>query len=100
MPGIANIYVDGSFIATTHIPSASPQEVFDCPLGCDIDSFIHFFYDSLDFSDWIRRFELRITLERRNQPSLDSILKARINRSRSGSAFSTLNLSPFKNSKS
>ncbi|PPQ89432.1 hypothetical protein CVT25_012811 [Psilocybe cyanescens] len=35
VPGNANIYVDGSFIATTHIPSASPQEIFDCPLGLD-----------------------------------------------------------------
>ncbi|PPQ86924.1 hypothetical protein CVT25_009810 [Psilocybe cyanescens] len=35
VPGVANIYVDGSFVATTHIPSATPHEVFDCPLGSD-----------------------------------------------------------------
>uniref|UniRef100_A0A8H7Y1K3 Mucoidy inhibitor A n=1 Tax=Psilocybe cubensis TaxID=181762 RepID=A0A8H7Y1K3_PSICU len=35
VPGNANIYVDGSFIATTRIPSASPQEEFECLLGLD-----------------------------------------------------------------
>uniref|UniRef100_A0A8H8CPA6 DUF4139 domain-containing protein n=1 Tax=Psilocybe cubensis TaxID=181762 RepID=A0A8H8CPA6_PSICU len=35
IPGLANIYVDGSFVATTYIPSISPQEVFECPLGLD-----------------------------------------------------------------
>ncbi|KAF8148202.1 hypothetical protein B0H34DRAFT_833314 [Crassisporium funariophilum] len=33
--GSANIYVDGSFIATTQLPSVSPSEMFDCPLGLD-----------------------------------------------------------------
>ncbi|KAH9484488.1 Protein F37C4.5 [Psilocybe cubensis] len=35
VPGSANVYVDGSFIATTAIPSVSPQDTFDCPLGLD-----------------------------------------------------------------
>ncbi|KAF8958010.1 hypothetical protein BDZ97DRAFT_1924037 [Flammula alnicola] len=35
IPGSASVYLDGSFVATTSIPSVSPQEVFDCPLGLD-----------------------------------------------------------------
>jgi len=33
VPGNANVFVDGSFVATVPVPSACPQEVFDCPLG-------------------------------------------------------------------
>ncbi|KIY62942.1 hypothetical protein CYLTODRAFT_382970 [Cylindrobasidium torrendii FP15055 ss-10] len=35
LPGEASIYVDGSFISSTHIQDVSPQEKFDCPLGID-----------------------------------------------------------------
>jgi hypothetical protein len=31
--GTASVYVDGSFISRTKVPSVSPQESFDCPLG-------------------------------------------------------------------
>ena len=30
----ASIYVDESFISRSDIPAVSPQESFDCPLGC------------------------------------------------------------------
>ncbi|KAH9479803.1 Protein F37C4.5 [Psilocybe cubensis] len=33
--GIASIYVNGSFISRSDIPTVSPQESFDCPLGID-----------------------------------------------------------------
>ncbi|KAF9465730.1 hypothetical protein BDZ94DRAFT_1344601 [Collybia nuda] len=35
LPGIASIYVDGSFISRTEIPLISPQDTFDQPLGLD-----------------------------------------------------------------
>jgi len=35
IPGAANVYVDGSFVATTSVPSVSPQETFNCVLGLD-----------------------------------------------------------------
>ncbi|KAJ7315021.1 hypothetical protein DFH08DRAFT_894479 [Mycena albidolilacea] len=35
LSGTANVYVDGSFIARSTVPSVSPQESFDCPLGLD-----------------------------------------------------------------
>ncbi|KDR73716.1 hypothetical protein GALMADRAFT_251524 [Galerina marginata CBS 339.88] len=35
IPGVANIYVDGSFMGTTNIPSTSPQGLVDCGLGLD-----------------------------------------------------------------
>ncbi|KAF8150427.1 hypothetical protein BJ912DRAFT_1016763 [Pholiota molesta] len=35
IPGPANVYVDKSFIATTTMPSVSPEETFDCSLGLD-----------------------------------------------------------------
>ncbi|KAH6907607.1 hypothetical protein BKA70DRAFT_1189593 [Coprinopsis sp. MPI-PUGE-AT-0042] len=35
LAGPASIYVDGSFIARTSLPSVSPDETFDCPLGLD-----------------------------------------------------------------
>ncbi|KAF9258853.1 hypothetical protein L218DRAFT_709110 [Marasmius fiardii PR-910] len=35
LPGQASVYVDGSFIAKSDIPSVSPFESFDCPLGLD-----------------------------------------------------------------
>ncbi|KJA24214.1 hypothetical protein HYPSUDRAFT_136419 [Hypholoma sublateritium FD-334 SS-4] len=35
IPGTANMYVDGSFVATTSIPAVNPQETFSCPLGLD-----------------------------------------------------------------
>ncbi|KAJ7913863.1 hypothetical protein B0H13DRAFT_2325856 [Mycena leptocephala] len=31
---IGNVYVDGSFMARSAVPAVSPQESFDCPLGC------------------------------------------------------------------
>ncbi|KAF4579550.1 hypothetical protein EYR36_001368 [Pleurotus pulmonarius] len=31
--GPANVYIDGSFVAMTHIPTISPQEIFECSLG-------------------------------------------------------------------
>ncbi|PFH53301.1 hypothetical protein AMATHDRAFT_1370 [Amanita thiersii Skay4041] len=33
--GTASIYVDGSFISKSSVPSVSPDESFDCPLGID-----------------------------------------------------------------
>ncbi|KAF4607937.1 hypothetical protein EYR40_000273 [Pleurotus pulmonarius] len=33
--GPANVYIDGSFIAKSRIPAASPQESFECSLGID-----------------------------------------------------------------
>ncbi|KAF9473010.1 hypothetical protein BDN70DRAFT_886320 [Pholiota conissans] len=35
IPGPANVYVDGSFVATSAVPGVSPEETFDCPLGLD-----------------------------------------------------------------
>ncbi|KAJ7183536.1 hypothetical protein C8R46DRAFT_1067220 [Mycena filopes] len=35
LSGTANVYVDGSFIARSAVPTVSPQESFDCPLGLD-----------------------------------------------------------------
>ncbi|KAJ7038001.1 hypothetical protein C8F04DRAFT_388256 [Mycena alexandri] len=35
LSGAANVYVDGSFIARSAVPTVSPQENFDCPLGLD-----------------------------------------------------------------
>ncbi|KAG6848056.1 hypothetical protein H0H93_003797, partial [Arthromyces matolae] len=35
LPGVANVYVDGSFISKSDVPLVSPQEDFDCPLGLD-----------------------------------------------------------------
>ncbi|KAF9263747.1 hypothetical protein L218DRAFT_901405 [Marasmius fiardii PR-910] len=35
LPGNANVYVDGSFISKSRIPSVSPLEHFDCALGVD-----------------------------------------------------------------
>ncbi|KAJ8519108.1 hypothetical protein ONZ45_g3933 [Pleurotus djamor] len=35
IPGLASIYVDGSFISKTRVPASNPQESFDCPLGPD-----------------------------------------------------------------
>ncbi|KAG7444922.1 uncharacterized protein BT62DRAFT_987547 [Guyanagaster necrorhizus] len=35
LAGSASIYVDGSFISRSLLPSVSPQESFDCPLGLD-----------------------------------------------------------------
>ncbi|KAH6907606.1 hypothetical protein BKA70DRAFT_360154 [Coprinopsis sp. MPI-PUGE-AT-0042] len=35
LSGPASVYVDGSFIARTSLPSVSPEETFDCPLGID-----------------------------------------------------------------
>ncbi|KAF5374163.1 hypothetical protein D9615_008847 [Tricholomella constricta] len=35
LPGVASVYVDGSFISKTSVPLVSPQESFDCPLGLD-----------------------------------------------------------------
>jgi hypothetical protein len=34
LAGEASVYVDGSFISRSDIPAVSPQESFDCPLGC------------------------------------------------------------------
>ncbi|KAF4603112.1 hypothetical protein EYR38_003517 [Pleurotus pulmonarius] len=31
--GPANVYIDGSFVAMRHIPTISPQEIFECSLG-------------------------------------------------------------------
>ncbi|KAF9492677.1 hypothetical protein BDN71DRAFT_1396345 [Pleurotus eryngii] len=33
--GPANVYIDGSFVAKSRIPTASPQESFECSLGID-----------------------------------------------------------------
>lgn len=33
LPGEASIYVDGSFISKSNIPSVAPQGSFDCSLG-------------------------------------------------------------------
>ncbi|KAF9532455.1 hypothetical protein CPB83DRAFT_890667 [Crepidotus variabilis] len=33
--GKANVFVDGSFVASSTIPPVNPQETFDCPLGSD-----------------------------------------------------------------
>ncbi|KAJ7205272.1 hypothetical protein GGX14DRAFT_522742 [Mycena pura] len=33
--GTASVYVDGSFISRSYVPSVSPKESFDCPLGVD-----------------------------------------------------------------
>ena len=33
LPGDASVYVDGSFISRTKVPSVSPEETFECPLG-------------------------------------------------------------------
>ncbi|KAF4603077.1 hypothetical protein EYR38_003482 [Pleurotus pulmonarius] len=35
LPGEASIYVDGSFISKSNIPSVAPQGSFDCSLGID-----------------------------------------------------------------
>ncbi|TDL26898.1 hypothetical protein BD410DRAFT_782988 [Rickenella mellea] len=35
LAGTASVYVDGSFISRSDVPSVSPQESFDCPLGVD-----------------------------------------------------------------
>ncbi|KAG6819621.1 hypothetical protein H0H93_010112 [Arthromyces matolae] len=35
VPGVGNVYVDGSFISRSDVPLVSPQETFDCPLGLD-----------------------------------------------------------------
>jgi len=35
LPGETSVYLDGSFISSSPIPSVSPQESFDCPLGVD-----------------------------------------------------------------
>ncbi|KAF7303988.1 hypothetical protein MIND_00629800 [Mycena indigotica] len=35
LDGMANMYLDGSFVARSRIPSVSPQETFKCPLGVD-----------------------------------------------------------------
>ncbi|TFK31126.1 hypothetical protein BDQ12DRAFT_307927, partial [Crucibulum laeve] len=35
LPGTASVYVDGSFISRSDVPSVSPDESFDCPLGLD-----------------------------------------------------------------
>ncbi|KJA24213.1 hypothetical protein HYPSUDRAFT_38990 [Hypholoma sublateritium FD-334 SS-4] len=42
IPGSANIYVDGSFVATTVLPLANPREIFTCALG--LDSFLRVKY--------------------------------------------------------
>jgi hypothetical protein len=34
LTGSASVYVDGSFISRSVVPAVSPQESFDCPLGC------------------------------------------------------------------
>jgi hypothetical protein len=33
LKGVASIYVDGSFISRSDVPTVSPQETFDSPLG-------------------------------------------------------------------
>ncbi|KAG6907484.1 hypothetical protein DXG01_008774 [Tephrocybe rancida] len=33
LPGVASVYVDGSFISRSDVPLVSPFESFDCPLG-------------------------------------------------------------------
>ncbi|KAH6911819.1 mucoidy inhibitor A [Coprinopsis sp. MPI-PUGE-AT-0042] len=35
LSGNASVYVDGSFISRSSVPSVSPDESFDCPLGLD-----------------------------------------------------------------
>ncbi|GLB45277.1 putative mucoidy inhibitor A [Lyophyllum shimeji] len=35
LPGVASVYVDGSFISRSNVPLISPLESFDCPLGLD-----------------------------------------------------------------
>ncbi|KAF8999068.1 hypothetical protein BDQ17DRAFT_1427976 [Cyathus striatus] len=35
LPGVANVYLDGSFISRSRVPQVSPQECFECPLGVD-----------------------------------------------------------------
>jgi len=35
LPGETSVYLDGSFISNSPIPSVSPQESFECPLGVD-----------------------------------------------------------------
>ncbi|KAG6807698.1 hypothetical protein H0H92_006658 [Tricholoma furcatifolium] len=35
LPGVANIYVNDSFISKSEVPLVSPHEPFDCPLGLD-----------------------------------------------------------------
>ncbi|KAK7043123.1 hypothetical protein VNI00_008477 [Paramarasmius palmivorus] len=35
LPGKSSVYVDGSFISKSEVPSVSPMETFDCPLGLD-----------------------------------------------------------------
>ncbi|EAU80901.1 mucoidy inhibitor A [Coprinopsis cinerea okayama7 len=35
LDGPASVYVDGSFISRSFVPSVSPDESFDCPLGLD-----------------------------------------------------------------
>lgn len=34
LPGTSSVYVDGSFISKSEVPLVSPDESFDCPLGC------------------------------------------------------------------
>lgn len=35
LDGEVNIYVSGTFIARTRMPTVGPEEIFDCPLGFD-----------------------------------------------------------------
>ncbi|TFK38950.1 hypothetical protein BDQ12DRAFT_745588, partial [Crucibulum laeve] len=32
LPGTASVYIDGSFISSSHVPSVILDESFDCPL--------------------------------------------------------------------
>jgi len=49
LDGVASIYVDGSFISRSSIPSVRPQETFDCPLGYVQYYQPHLFFRSFPF---------------------------------------------------
>lgn len=70
LPGIASVYVDGSFISRSDVPAVSPQESFTCPLGYVVRFLLGpYILELLSLLVWILQYASRIIPARRMYPS-------------------------------
>ncbi|KAJ7640718.1 hypothetical protein DFH06DRAFT_620450, partial [Mycena polygramma] len=80
LSGTASVYVDGSFIARSAVPTVSPQESFQCPLGLDpsIRITYHPFIKKLSQSGFYKKsathsFTQRITVQNTKNVSVEGL---------------------------
>ncbi|KAF9525622.1 hypothetical protein CPB83DRAFT_885409 [Crepidotus variabilis] len=77
--GKANVFVDGSFVASSAIPLVSPQETFQCPLGSDLAVKIRYppreqraSQTGIISRSSVRSYTQRITIQNTKSISLES----------------------------